>query len=183
MFTSVARAGQDTWEFEPMHASDVTPDVAAKANDLYWTSGDSVNQIAEHLELSKGALYAAIEPLVSGLGCPLCGDEVGYSNRTARDRKQLDCTTCDWDGSPDETMGLSQPDEDPTETRRRERTPPVRPAPEERAASTSDNTSAKDGQVAVPPRPLIVPPMSAIAKGALIGGAVGLALVLLTRRR
>jgi hypothetical protein len=172
-----------------MHASDVTPDVAAKANDLYWTSEDSVNQIAEHLELSKGALYGAIEPFGSGLGCPLCGDEVGYSNRTARERKQLGCSTCDWDGSPDETIGLSKPDEDPTETRRRERTPPVRPATEEHAATQrrpmgiDDDASANGGTVTVPPRPVIVPPMGTIAKGALIGGAIGLALVLLTRRR
>lgn len=163
-----------------MHASEVTPEVAAKANDLYWTSDGSVNQIADGLDLSKGALYAAIEPLGSGLGCPLCGDEVGYPNRTARDRKQLDCQTCDWDGSPDETVGLVA-EENPVETRRRERTPPIRPLSESRPSPTEDNGS--DGQVAVPPRPLIVPPMGTIAKGALIGGAVGLALVLLTRRR
>lgn len=168
-----------------MHAADVTPEVAARANDLYWTSDASVNQIAEQLDLSKGALYAAIEPLTVGFGCPLCGDEVGYPNRTARDRKQLDCSTCDWDGSPDETVGLDTEDEDPAETRRRERTPPIRPLSEsrpEKAESATDGDPA-DSQVAVPPRPLIVPPMGTIAKGALIGGAVGLALVLLTRRR
>lgn len=165
-----------------MHASDVTPEVAARANDLYWSSDESVNQIADGLELSKGALYAAIEPLASGLGCPLCGDEVGYSNRTARDRKQLDCSTCDWDGSPDETVALVTTAEDPAETRRRERTPPIRPPSASRPDAGIDEATS-DGQVAVPPRPLIVPPMGTIAKGALIGGAVGLALVLLTRRR
>lgn len=167
-----------------MHASDVTPEVAAKANDLYWSSDESVNQIADGLDLSKGALYAAIEPLKAGLGCPLCGDEVGYSNRTARDRKQLDCTTCDWDGSPDETVVLVADDADPEETKRRERTPPIRPPSESRpspAPSTRDRAPERTGDV--PPRPLIVPPMTTIAKGALIGGAVGLALVLLTRRR
>lgn len=166
-----------------MHASDVTPEVAARANDLYWTSDESVNQIADGLDLSKGALYGAIEPLASGLGCPLCGDEVGYANRTARDRKQLDCSTCDWDGSPDETVAIAPTGEEAAETRRRERTPPIRPPSESAPVATTDATRPDDGQVAVPPRPLIVPPIGTIAKGALIGGAVGLALVLLTRRR
>ena len=62
-----------------MHASEVTPEVARKANGLYWTSGKSVNQIAEKLDLSKGALYGIIAPEPAGLGCPLCGDQVGYA--------------------------------------------------------------------------------------------------------
>ncbi len=34
-----------------MHASDVTPEVARQANDLYWTGDRSVNQITEDLDL------------------------------------------------------------------------------------------------------------------------------------
>jgi predicted RNA-binding Zn-ribbon protein involved in translation (DUF1610 family) len=90
-----------------MHASEVTPEAIQRANELYWHSDRSVNQIAEDLDLSKGALYGVIEPQLSGLGCPLCGDEVVYANRTAKDRELLGCPTCDWDGSPDEAVQVS----------------------------------------------------------------------------
>jgi hypothetical protein len=33
------------------------------ANELYWGSEKSVNQIADELDLSKGALYGLIRPL------------------------------------------------------------------------------------------------------------------------
>jgi len=144
-----------------MHASEVTPEVAAEANGLYWDSDESVNQIAEKLDLSKGALYGLIEPLQGGLGCPLCGDEVGYPNRTARDREQLDCSTCDWDGSPHETASYAVSESEASEVRERERMLPE----------------------TAPPPPFIGPRMSTIATGALIGGAVGLVLVLWARRR
>ena len=55
------------------------------ANELYWDSEKSVNQIADELDLSKGALYGLIRPLPAGVGCPLCGDEVVSPNRTAHD--------------------------------------------------------------------------------------------------
>ena len=32
--------------------------LADQANDLYWRSGRSVNQIAEEMDLSKSGLYA-----------------------------------------------------------------------------------------------------------------------------
>lgn len=82
-----------------MHASDVTPEVAARANNLYWSSNNSVNHIAEELDLSKGALYGVIVPLPTGLECPSCGGETVVPNRTARDRALLECSTCPWTGS------------------------------------------------------------------------------------
>jgi len=87
-----------------MHASEVTPEVAARANDLYWSSNDSVNQIAEELDLSKGALYSAIMPLATGLECPSCGGEAVVPNRTARDRALLECSACAWTGSSSEAV-------------------------------------------------------------------------------
>lgn len=146
-----------------MHASEVTPEIAANANELYWGSDRSVNQIAEDLDLSKGALYAALVHLPSGSGCPLCGDEVGWPNRTARDRDQLTCSTCDWDGSTDQTITYDPEDVESTEPG----TDVVREAEEPR----------------VPPAPLLAPRMSTIAGGAMLGAAVGLALVLWARRR
>jgi len=137
-----------------MEASAVPAEAVARANELYWGSDRSVNHIADELDLSKGALYALVEPLPAGLGCPLCGCEVVFSNRTAKDRGRLDCTTCDWDGSEDETVALDEPAEESE----------VLPVP---AAPTSiDNDRLRT-----------------IAGGALLGAAVGLALVIWARRR
>ena len=148
-----------------MHASEVTPEIAANANELYWGSSRSVNQIAEDLDLSKGALYAALVHLPSGTGCPLCGDEVGWSNRTARDRDQRTCPSCDWSGSADQTISYDAGDS----------------SAEADAAGVA--VADLDDEPGVPPAPLLSPRMSTIAGGAMIGAAVGLVLVLWARRR
>jgi hypothetical protein len=67
---------------------------ARKANKLYWGSDISVNQIAEKLDLSKGRLYGLLVPLPTGDACSDCGEETGYTNRTARDRNQAMCSSC-----------------------------------------------------------------------------------------
>lgn len=72
----------------------VPDEVAARANDLYWRSGASVNQLTRELDLSKGALYEIITPMAAGLSCPCGGGEMAYTNRTARDRGFVSCTTC-----------------------------------------------------------------------------------------
>lgn len=69
-----------------------------KANELYWSSEWSVNQIAEELELSKGVLYGLIRPRPSGLACPACSEEVVYPNRTAKERHMVACPSCGWEG-------------------------------------------------------------------------------------
>jgi predicted RNA-binding Zn-ribbon protein involved in translation (DUF1610 family) len=143
-----------------MHASEVTPEVIERANELYWGSDASVNRIAADLELSKGALYGVIEPERTGFGCPLCGEEVAYPNRTAKERGRLDCPTCDWDGNTDETTSYD-------------------PSP---SSGEGDGTDA-DLPAVLPPRPLMTPRSRTIAGGALLGAAVGLALVLWARRR
>ena len=148
-----------------MHASEVTPEIAANANEFYWSSDRSVNQIAQNLDLSKGALYAALVPLPSGNGCPLCGDEVGWPNRTARDRDQLACQTCDWSGSTSQTVTYTTDE-------------PEHHITGEAVARTVDRDEG-----IVPPAPLITTRLSTVAGGAILGAAVGLALVLWTRRR
>jgi len=151
-----------------MHASEVTPEAVQRANDLYWHSDRSVNQIAEDLDLSKGALYGILEPEPVGLGCPLCGDEVGWANRTAKDRESLTCPTCEWDGSPEEAGGL-----------------PDTPVPSSEASDEDDEGDSPHLPATLPRPPATVatPSMSTIAGGALIGAAVGLALVMWARRR
>lgn len=68
--------------------------LAKRANSLYWDSDASVNDIADDLDLSKGSLYALIEPRGSSLACPDCGSELEYPNRTARERGFLTCGSC-----------------------------------------------------------------------------------------
>lgn len=178
-----------------MHASEVTPEVTRTANQLYWTSDKSVNQIAEELELSKGALYGIIAPEPTEFACPLCGGHVGYPNRTAKERDLVDCPSCDWDGSADETVGLR--------TARVQDRDPHRVTDHDEDHDADDHADRdRDGfdmrgngalpaeasanaspTLPTPPPPFLTPRMSTIAGGALIGAAVGLALVLWARRR
>ncbi|MFP3948322.1 MAG: hypothetical protein ACLFWG_06300 [Longimicrobiales bacterium] len=75
-------------------ADSESPALRKKLNRLYWSSDRSVNQIADDLGISKGTLYEVVEPAGSGLGCPDCGEQLVYPNRTARDRGSLDCPGC-----------------------------------------------------------------------------------------
>ncbi len=65
-----------------------------EANRLYWESDQSVNQIGEALDLSKGVLYGLIDALPAGLPCPKCGEEMVFPNRTAREKGFLACSDC-----------------------------------------------------------------------------------------
>jgi hypothetical protein len=78
-----------------------------RANELYWGSDLSVNQIAEALDLSKGALYEMIRPLPADLACPLCGAEAVHPNRTAHERGLIVCPSCAWEGDDAQATALS----------------------------------------------------------------------------
>lgn len=65
-----------------------------EANRLYWESDQSVNQIGDILDLSKGVLYGLIAALPANLPCPGCGEEMVFPNRTARDKGFLACSSC-----------------------------------------------------------------------------------------
>lgn len=210
-----------------MHASEVTREVVERANELYWGSDESVNRIADDLDLSKGALYGIIEPEASGRGCPLCGDEVVYANRTAKDRGMLACPTCEWDGTAEEAMdqpaaddpaprdlepegaatgrGDNRSDRDevsPQDSNARpddgdargqegdvrsddseSRSDDSESRPDDRTMPASIDREESPPSDEVPPRPLVHADPRTIAGGALLGAAVGLALVLWTRRR
>jgi hypothetical protein len=85
------------------------PKTEARVNRLYWESDLSVNAIGEEMGLSKGRLYEFLRPLPSGLGCPDCGGELGYENRTARDRGNLNCSRCGFEGG--RKHALDEPEE------------------------------------------------------------------------
>lgn len=77
--------------------------MAARTNELYWSSDAGVNRLARELGLSKGALYQLVTPLSAGLRCPSCGAEMGYLNRTTRDRGLVSCAEC---GLEDEAIRI-----------------------------------------------------------------------------
>jgi predicted RNA-binding Zn-ribbon protein involved in translation (DUF1610 family) len=150
-----------------MDTSAGTSDADDRANELYWGSDRSVNQIADDLDLSKGALYEVIRPLAAGLDCPECGAEVVHSNRTARDRGRVDCTECGWEGSEDEARA---------------------PAGATPRRSEEDDPYAEDDFDVTSPVPASATSAHSdtrrlVAGGALIGAALGLALVIWARRR
>lgn len=140
-----------------------------RANELYWGSDQSVNQIADELDLSKGALYEMIRPLPAGAECPLCGVEVVHPNRTAKERGRVDCPACGWDGSHGEATGT-----------------PSAPALDG-LDPVEEIYPANDFDAPRPPPTALAEPDKAlrriVAGGALLGAAVGLALVLWARRR
>lgn len=83
----------------------LSADAIARANDLYWRSGASVNQLARELDLSKGTLYGIIAPLPAGLACPRGDGELAYPNRTARERGFVACVACGLEDEEDRVRG------------------------------------------------------------------------------
>jgi hypothetical protein len=75
---------------------------AVDANQRYWSTDVSVNQIADGLGLSKSSLYGLIRPLQTGLACPDCAAELAFLNRTARDRGLVACAVCGFEGGHEE---------------------------------------------------------------------------------
>jgi hypothetical protein len=86
-----------------MHGSEADSQTIAQANELYWSSELSVNQIAERLELSKGTLYGMVQPLPAGIWCPDCENKGVFPNRTAKERGHVTCSECGWEGEMDLT--------------------------------------------------------------------------------
>lgn len=156
-------------------------DAEDRANQLYWGSDESVNHIADELDLSKGALYEMIRPLPADLGCPLCGAEVVHSNRTARDRGRVDCPACGWDGTEEEAVGLGSV---PIPTGADRSGPDWAGYPEREDV---DDIYRIDDYDETGPPPAVVAAQDrelgrVLLGGALLGAAVGLALVIWARR-
>ena len=83
--------------------------LARKASKRYWESDESVNGIAEGLGISKGRLYDVLRPLPVEGSCPKCGGTPpAFQNRTARDRGQVSCLQCGWEGDLDK-LGEAPP--------------------------------------------------------------------------
>lgn len=69
-------------------------DMLIELNHLYWETDRSVSDIADHLEISKRALYDGIEPRPAGVSCPECDAPLGYRNRTALENREAECPEC-----------------------------------------------------------------------------------------
>jgi predicted RNA-binding Zn-ribbon protein involved in translation (DUF1610 family) len=80
--------------------------VVDTANEMYWESSASVNQIAERMDLSKGSLYSMIRPLPAEVPCPGCGSEMAYPNRTALEKGFLVCSECGFEEEEDVVRGV-----------------------------------------------------------------------------
>ena len=142
-----------------MRGSESDSESIVRANELYWGSELSVNQIAEELDLSKGTLYGMIEPLATKLSCPECGAGAVYLNRTAEQRGNLACPECAWEGSADEAESLGG---DASVT-----LPPV-----------------EEAELEAPPEAAVDRGRSRfLLGGALVGAAAGVALVIWAKRQ
>jgi hypothetical protein len=142
-----------------MHGSEADSKAIAQANELYWSSELSVNQIAEQLDLSKGTLYGMVHPLPAGLWCPDCGTKAVFSNRTEKERGRVTCPECGWGG----VVGEAENDAGDTSV--------TLPTPGETDAVAPPTGVTDPGRKRV------------LMGGALLGAAAGLALVLWARRR
>lgn len=66
-----------------------------EANRLYWETDASVADIANRLDISRRALYDAVQPRPAGGACPECGGLLVFRNRTAEERGRAECLECD----------------------------------------------------------------------------------------
>jgi predicted RNA-binding Zn-ribbon protein involved in translation (DUF1610 family) len=130
-----------------------------RANELYWGSDMSVNQIADALDLSKGALYELIRPLAADVTCPSCGAEAVHPNRTAKEKGLIACPDCGWGGEEGANGRADR----------------ATPTPS-RAAGAEEEGAERAGRPVDRRR-------SALAGGILLGAAAGVALVLWSRRK
>ena len=89
--------------------------MVSTANEMYWESTASVNQIAERLDLSKGTLYGMIRPLPAEVTCPACGSEMAYPNRTALEKGFLVCADCGFEEEESVVRNVEQSDAIPAE--------------------------------------------------------------------
>jgi predicted RNA-binding Zn-ribbon protein involved in translation (DUF1610 family) len=150
-----------------MDASASALDADDRANELYWGSDMSVNQIADALDLSKGALYELIRPLAADVSCPRCGAEAVHPNRTAKERGLVACPDCGWGGEE----GVAAPS--PAIPRH-----PARPAPAAPVARRAAQPPRTPARGRPPGRR-----RGALVAGILLGAAAGLALFLWGRRK
>lgn len=88
-----------------MARDDAEARLRTEANRRYWETSESVNGIADAMELSKGRLYDLLASLPVEAPCPECGGVLAFEHRTARDRGHLTCQACGFETGVDEVDG------------------------------------------------------------------------------
>ncbi len=78
-----------------MTTAESTDALHERANELYWNSPDTVDQVAGQLGMTRNTLYGAVRPLPAGAACPDCGEDLVFPNRTTRAAGRAMCLTCD----------------------------------------------------------------------------------------
>jgi hypothetical protein len=146
-----------------------------EANRLYWESDQSVNQIGEALDLSKGVLYSLIAALPAGVPCPNCGEEMVFPNRTAREKGFLACEEC---GMEEEEAAVRSHWEDEGELPEAESPEETRPLA--RRAGDAVQKAVETGKERVSS---LSPRGRVIAGTALLGVAAGIVLGTYLRKR
>src|SRR5215210_8722474 len=81
-------------ERELMPVTDSTNSTLERANELYWNSARTVDEIVKELKMSRGALYAAVRPQDAATSCPECGDAMVFTNRSNREAHAATCASC-----------------------------------------------------------------------------------------
>jgi len=74
--------------------TDTLAQLRKQANDLYWNSDRTVEQIAADLGMSRRAVYNATKPLPVGTACTQCEEPLVFANRTARVANLANCPAC-----------------------------------------------------------------------------------------
>ncbi len=146
-----------------------------EANNLYWESDQSVNQISEALDLSKGVLYGLIAALPAGLPCPKCGEEMVFPNRTARDKGFLACPECHMEEEEAAVRSYWEGEGEVPEVGSAEETPSF--------ASRAGSAVQKAVDTGKERVTNLTPKGRVIAGTALLGAAAGLVLGAYLRRR
>ena len=120
-------------------------ELSDRANELYWRSRRSVNQIAADMDLSKSRLYGLVRPLPSGSPCPQCQAELLFPNRTAMEKGLVSCGECGFEGStPDELTSKAGPASTATNGRTAAQPPrAAQPAPAAAGMSPRANRSRR----------------------------------------
>ncbi len=78
-------------------------------NRRYWESDESVSGIADSLDVSRRALYDAIDPQPADAACPACGGALGFRNRTSAENREAECQECGNEVRLDRDRGDAEP--------------------------------------------------------------------------
>jgi hypothetical protein len=96
-------------------APDPMDQLRQQANDLYWTSSDTVEQLASELGMSRKGVYSAVQPLPTGTSCLHCNEVMVFANRTNRAAGLATCPTCGTQTNVDEQAGMGAAPTTPAE--------------------------------------------------------------------